>query len=76
MSREASLHQLTVLIKKGEKEKEVLSKKLEKLENQVKKLVRDKNKKKAKQVLQEVKMRRDQFNKKTNQTMFFIKTKI
>jgi hypothetical protein len=51
MSREASLHQLTVLIKKGEKEKEVLSKKLEKLENQVKKLVRDKNKKKAKQVL-------------------------
>ena len=54
----------------------MLSAKLEKMEGEVKALVKAKKKKMAMKKLQEVKMRREQLIKKENVRNFLVKTKI
>ena len=76
MNRQAQQHKLTKQIATLEQETEVLSAKLEKMEGEVKALVKAKKKKMAMKKLQEVKMRREQLIKKENVRNFLVKTKI
>ena len=76
MERQAEQHKLNKKIAQMEQETEVLAAKLEKMEAQVKQLVRAKKKKQAMKKLQEVKMRREQLVKKENVRNFLVKTKI
>ena len=76
MNRQAQQHKLNKQIATLEQETNVLSAKLEKMEADVKNLIRAKKKKQAKQKLAEVKMRREQLVKKEMTRGFLVKTKI